>query len=141
MATNVASEPRNYSSSKASTMWMNLICIQDRVFSDAGKSALKRLVVKASIIGFAAHLILVFLARTLEHPPLLVAAVGTNYLSAISTPFNFILFYEVLTLIAALPTSTTRSIANQFEIVSLIFIRDVFKDIAAANEPNWIHGH
>lgn len=40
----------------------------------------------------------------------------------------------MLTLIAALPASTTRSIANQFEIVSLIFIRDVFKDIAAASD-------
>ena len=32
-----------------------------------------------------------------------------NYLSVIAAPFSFILFYEVLTLIAALPTSTTQS--------------------------------
>ena len=74
----------------------------------------------------------------LAHPgsssALIVAAVGRNYLTAISTPFNFILFYEVLTLIAALPASTTRSIASQFEIVSLIFIRDVFHDIARASD-------
>jgi hypothetical protein len=80
------------------------------------------------------HLLLIFLARTLAHPPLAIAIAGQNYLAAISTPFNFILFYEVLVLIAALPTSTTRSIANQFEIVSLIFIRDVFRDIAKAND-------
>jgi hypothetical protein len=77
---------------------------------------------------------LIFLARRLAHPPLLIAELGRNYLTAISTPFNFILFYEVLILIAALPASTTRSIVNQFEIVSLIFIRDVFKDIAAASD-------
>jgi hypothetical protein len=65
---------------------------------------------------------------------LIIAEVGQNYLTAISTPFNFILFYEVLTLIAALPASTTHSIANQYEIVSLIFIRDVFKDIAKASD-------
>jgi hypothetical protein len=122
----------------ASMLGASLIRIYDGCFSDVGKGTLKRLVVKISIAGFAAHLGLIFLAHCLSHPPLLVGAVGKNYLSAISTPFNFILFYEVLTLIAALPASTTRSIANQFEIVSLIFVRDVFKDIAAANEPNWM---
>jgi hypothetical protein len=115
-------------------IWLELITAHDRIFSEANKRALKHLVIKLSIAGFAIHLTLIFLARTLAHPPILIAEVGQNYLRAISTPFNFILFYEVLTLIAALPASTTRSIANQFEIVSLIFIRDVFRDIAAASE-------
>ncbi|MGO8709098.1 MAG: hypothetical protein ACLQMG_15595 [Terracidiphilus sp.] len=106
----------------------------DAIFSDRNKAALKTLAIRLSIAGFAVHLLLIFLARTLANPPLLVAAAGHNYLTAISTPFNFILFYEVLTLIAALPASTTRSIASQFEIVSLIFIRDVFRDIARASE-------
>src|SRR5260370_17210108 len=99
------------------------------------------LVIKVSIAGFVAHLALVFLSRWLSHPPLIITVVGRNYLSAIATPFSFILFYEVLTLIAALPASTTRSIANQFEIVSLIFIRDVFKDIAAATNAGCQHYH
>ena len=86
------------------------------------------------------HLALIFLSRSLPYPPpTLIAGVGGNYLTAIYTPFSFILFYEVLTLIAALPASTTRSIVNQFEIVSLIFIRDVFKEIANAVEL--VNGH
>jgi hypothetical protein len=63
------------------------------------------------------HLGLVFLARTLASPPPVIAAIGKNYLSAIYTPFSFILFYEVLMLIGALPKSTTQSIAKQYEIV------------------------
>jgi hypothetical protein len=114
-------------------LWLRLDSLYDLFFSDANIAMLRQLVIFLSIAGFATHLLLIFLARTLAQPPLLIAGVGQNYLSAISTPFNFILFYEVLTLIAALPASTTRSIANQFEIVSLIFIRDVFKDIAAAS--------
>lgn len=106
----------------------------DLIFSAASRSVLKRLAVNLSIAGFAIHLLLIFLARTLQYPPLIIAEAGKNYLAAISTPFNFILFYEVLTLIAALPASTTRSIANQFEIVSLIFIRDAFRDIAKAGD-------
>ena len=53
-----------------------------------------------------------------------------SYFSAIYTPFSVILFYEVLMLIAALPQSATHSIAKQFEIVSLIFVRRFFHDIA-----------
>jgi uncharacterized membrane protein YidH (DUF202 family) len=120
-------------------LWLELIRAHDRIFSEANKALLKRLAIKVSIAGFAVHLLLVFLSRGLSHPPLIISAVGRNYMSAIATPFSFILFYEVLTLIAALPASTTQSIANQFEVVSLIFIRDVFKDIAATGEYGWHH--
>jgi hypothetical protein len=125
----------------SSALWAALIRVHDLCFSEKNKAVLKHLVVKISIAGFALHLALIFLAHSLGRPPLLTAVVGDSYLSAISTPFSFILFYEVLTLIAAVPAATTRSIANQFEIVSLIFLRDVFKDIAKAREPNWIQGH
>jgi hypothetical protein len=115
-------------------LWLRIDALYDLFFSEINKTMLRQLVIRLSIAGFAIHLALIFLARTLAHPPLLIAEAGQNYLTAISTPFNFILFYEVLILISALPASTTRSIANQFEIVSLIFIRDVFKDIAAASD-------
>ncbi len=108
--------------------------IYDRLYSEASQARIERLIMDASIIGFLAHLTLVFLSRTLAHPPALIAAVGTNYLSAIYTPFSLILFYEVLMLIAALPQSTTQSIAKQYEIVSLIFIRRFFKDIAELDD-------
>ena len=121
-----------------SRLWLRLIALHDRLFSEAHTAALRHLVLQISIASFAIHLLLIYLSRSLPHPPLLLAGVGRNYLTAISTPFNFILFYEVLTLIAALPASTTRSIANQFEIISLIFIRDVFKDIAHAD--NLVNG-
>ena len=124
---------------KIPQLWVELIRIHDQIFSEANKALLKRLAIKVSIASFTVHLLLVFLSRGLAHPPLIIASVGRNYLSAIATPFSFILFYEVLTLIAALPASTTRSIANQFEVVSLIFIRDVFKDLAAASEAGWHH--
>ncbi|HTW63823.1 MAG TPA: hypothetical protein VME17_04365 [Bryobacteraceae bacterium] len=108
----------------------------DALYSEHRQKQLDRWVVNVSIAGLMAHLALVFLARTLPHAPALIAAVGTNYLSAIYTPFSFILFYEVLMLIAALPKSTTQSIAKQYEIVSLIFIRSFFKEIAELHGLN-----
>ena len=106
----------------------------DRVYSDQHREWLDHAVVNVSVAGLLVHLLLVFLSRTLPNPPALLAAVGTNYLAAIYTPFSFILFYEVLMLIAALPQSTTQSIAKQYEIVSLIFIRRFFKDIAQLDD-------
>ena len=100
------------------------------LFSARQQDRLEHLVVKVSVGSFLIHVLLVFLASTLRAPGRLIGAVGTSYLSAIYTPFSFILFYEALMLIGAIPKSTTRSIAKQFEIVSLIFIRKSFKDIA-----------
>jgi hypothetical protein len=115
-------------------LWLLLDGAHDLIFSDRNRNLLKRLAIDLSIAGFVGHVLLIFLARTLPYPPPIILAVGQNYLEAISTPFNFILFYEVLTLIAALPSSSTRSIASQFEIVSLIFIRDAFREIAKAGD-------
>jgi len=111
-----------------------LAAVFDRLYAEERRVWLDRLVVNVSIVGFLTHLALVFLARTLTNPPPLLATVGHNYLSAIYTPFSFILFFEVLMLIAALPQSTTQSIAKQYEIVSLIFIRRFFKDIAELDD-------
>jgi hypothetical protein len=102
----------------------------DHLYDEPRLAFLERLVVWVSIAGFIVHLGLVFLASNLPSPPPLIAAVGTNYLAAIYTPFSYILFYEVLMLIVALPQSTTQSIAKQYEIVSLIFMRNFFHAIA-----------
>lgn len=111
--------------------WLSTLATAfDRLSSEAHRKLLERWVVAISVTGFLAHLAHIFLARNLTNPPPLIAAAGHNYLAAISTPFSFILFYEVLTLISAIPASTTQSIAKQFEIVSLIFIRGFFSDIA-----------
>jgi hypothetical protein len=129
---------RNKSDCEEKTVLARLVewfdAVHEQMFSDDSLTILRNLAINLSIAGFTIHLVLIFLARSMAHPPLLIAEAGQNYLSAISTPFNFILFYEVLTLISALPESTTRSIANQFEIVSLIYIRDVFRDIAKAGD-------
>lgn len=125
------------SSSMGVSSWaVALDAIFDNLYSHRRQRQLDRLVVNVSVAGFIAHLALVFLSRTLASPPPVIAAVGKSYLSAIYTPFSFILFYEVLMLIGALPQSTTQSIAKQYEIVSLIFMRSFFKEIAELHGLN-----
>ncbi|MDZ7807160.1 MAG: hypothetical protein U5K71_08585 [Gracilimonas sp.] len=60
----------------------------------------------------------------------------SNPISALYTPFSFILFYEVYLLIYYLPRSFSVSIAKQYEIVSLILIRRIFKDISYLDFQN-----
>jgi hypothetical protein len=51
-------------------------------------------------------------------------------IAAIYTPFSFILIYEVYLLIFYLPRSITTYIGKQYEIITLIVIRRIFKDLA-----------
>jgi len=132
--TSVAHEPNHGNTAQPGRLWLRIGDFHDRVFSHENKTALKHLVVRLGIAGFAIHLLLIFIAKSMAHPPALLVDAGENYLVAISTPFNFVLFYEVVTLIGALHEGTTTSVANQFEIVSLIFIREVFKDLPDAAE-------
>ena len=50
--------------------------------------------------------------------------------SAIYTPFSFILIYEVYMLVYHLQDSFTISIGKQYEIISLIVVRRIFKDVS-----------
>ncbi|MEO0341049.1 MAG: hypothetical protein AAF242_17785, partial [Bacteroidota bacterium] len=54
----------------------------------------------------------------------------TNPIAAIYTPFSFILIYEVYLLVYYIPRSITTYIRKQYEIITLIVIRSVFKDLA-----------
>ncbi len=97
-------------------------------------------VVVLASYGFLIHLLLIFLAQQV---PLLrngiLAGLDRNFLHAVYTPFSFILFYEVLLLVLALPKSHTSSIGKQYEIISLIIVRRVFKDIGEFRDlESWL---
>jgi len=61
-----------------------------------------------------------------------------NPISAIYTPFSFVLIYEVYLLLYYLPKSTSIYIGKQYEIISLIVIRRIFKDLSNLEfSTNW----
>jgi hypothetical protein len=62
-----------------------------------------------------------------------------SHLVAIEHAFNLLLGIEVVSLILSLAHSVTRSVGKQFEILSLILLRDTFKTFSHFHEPlNWI---
>lgn len=99
------------------------------LFSDSLLRKLERLTLFASIGGFLVHLTLIGL-NNLGLIGGLDPALFSNPISAIYTPFSFILIYEIYVLIYFLPRSFTTSLLKQFEIIALILIRRIFGDIA-----------
>jgi hypothetical protein len=112
----------------------------DFVDSDKQRSRMEHWIIWLAAFGFVAHLILIALARSI--PSLKAGVLGqldVNFLHAVYTPFSFILFYEVILLVLAIPRSHTVSVGKQYEIISLIVIRRVFKDIGEFSDPaQWI---
>ena len=102
------------------------------MISEKARHAGERVVVAIALVAFAVHLVLI----GLRHLDLLPAhsrhldELLTNPIAAIYTPFSFILVYEVYLLVFYLPQSITQYIARQYEIITLIIVRRIFKDIA-----------
>ncbi|MFZ9504236.1 MAG: hypothetical protein ACO263_06670 [Cyclobacteriaceae bacterium] len=87
----------------------------------------ERVILAVAITSYLVHLLLI----ALVHFGVIVAESRflSNPISAIYTPFSFILVYEVYLLIFYLPKSTSFYIGKQYEIITLIVIRRIFKDI------------
>lgn len=105
--------------------------IYNTLFNERVKHYFEQVIIILGIIGFSIHLLIIFLfdAGIIELKESL-KPLFANPVAAIYTPFSFILIYEVYLLVYYLPESFTTSIGKQFEIISLIEIRNLFKDIA-----------
>lgn len=101
-------------------------------FSKQLKDLSEKVILYLGVIGFLVHLALISFNRLGWLPANIITSQQSfiDPLAAIYTPFSFILIYEVYLLIYYLPSSFTTSIAKQFEIISLIEVRNIFKDIS-----------
>lgn len=100
------------------------------------KEQSERIILTIAIISYITHLLLIVLVNTeiLQ----IDSKLFKNPIAAIYTPFSFILVYEVYLLIFFLPQSITNYIGKQYEIITLIVIRRIFKDISNLElNKNW----
>ena len=112
----------------------------EKVFSDSNLKTFEKIILFLATAGFIIHLVLILLNnKGYVDLSFFQGSLFVNPISAIYTPFSFILIYEAFLLIYYLPRSFTTSIAKQFEIMSLILIRKIFKDIPDVDlSDNWI---
>ena len=110
------------------------------VFADTVRKKVENLILILAGFGFIIHLLLIFLKELdLIKVTELNQELLNDPISAIYTPFSLILVYEVYLLLFYLPRSFTSCISKQFEIISLIVIRKIFKDIPLMDlNDNWI---
>ena len=100
------------------------------LLSEKTKKKSEEVILIIAISSFLIHLAIIYLVDfniiTLNSPPDLLK----NPIAAIYTPFSFILVYEVYLLIHYLPKSISIYIGKQYEIITLIIIRRLFKDLS-----------
>jgi hypothetical protein len=104
--------------------------------SERFKERLERIIIWIAILSFLCHLAVLFLVK--EDIIHISSKLVKSPISAIYTPFSFILVYEVFLLVFYLPQSISSYIGKQYEIITLIVIRRIFKDIGYMElSSNW----
>jgi hypothetical protein len=104
------------------------------IFSDNNLKLFEKLILFLAVGGFILHLALIYL--NINYDISLLKGLDDllrNPISALYTPFSFILIYEAFLLVYYFPRSFTTSIAKEYEIISLVMIRKVFGDIPMLN--------
>ena len=105
--------------------------LHERFFNDRFDGWLRSTVLLLALIGFAVHLVL-WALYNYNYVTVQTSEVQLlqSPLSALYTPFSILLFYEVYELIRAIPSSFSISVGKQFEVVTLLIVRDVFKNLS-----------
>ena len=114
--------------------------IYPRLLSEKTKEKSEQVILWIALVSFIIHLLIIGLLHlnviSINEPSNLLK----NPIAAIYTPFSFILVYEVYLLIYYLPKSTSTYISKQYEIIALIIIRRLFKDLSDLSlSSNWFN--
>ena len=108
--------------------------LHSNIFSQKNVDLFEKNIMYLAVGGFIIHLLLIFFENYYEIDILSSKTnLSSNPISALYTPFTFILIYEAFLLIYYLPRSFTTSVAKEYEIISLVLIRKIFKDIPEIN--------
>jgi hypothetical protein len=112
--------------------------IYPKLLSKKTKDKSEQVILWIALVSFMIHLLIIgliyFNIISINEPSNLLK----NPIAAIYTPFSFILVYEVYLLIYYLPKSTSTYISKQYEIIALIIIRRLFKDLSDLSlSSNW----
>lgn len=100
------------------------------LLSDKTKDLSEKVILSVAILSFVVHLLIIYLVDFGIITNWSDSELLQNPIAAIYTPFSFILIYEVYLLIYYLPRSFTTYIGKQYEIITLIIIRRLFKDLS-----------
>ena len=93
------------------------------------------------VIFFIASLVAIELNRQNWLPEALSSIIPLNHFLAIHAAFTVVLILEVISLVFTIPCSFSKSVGKQFEILSLILLRNAFKELSKFPEPIIFEGN
>lgn len=103
--------------------------------------AMQRRVSVGLVVVFLCSLVTIEMRRRGWIPGVFGQKIPTSHYMAINLAFTLVLILEVISLIFTLPSSMSKALGKQFEILALIFLRNSFKELSALPEPIDISGH
>ena len=107
-----------------------LLNLSEQLLSPEKRHRIERFTLMVAIASFLVHLAIILLAASGLIEADTSSQLLSSPISALYTPFSFILVYEVYLLIFYLPKSLSTYINKQYEIILLIIMRRLFKDLA-----------
>ena len=114
--------------------------LYQKLLSKKTKERSEKIILWIALSSFIIHLIIIGLVHLNIIPINEPSHLLKNPIAAAYTPFSFILVYEVYLLIYYLPKSTSIYISKQYEIIALIIIRRLFKDLSNLSlSSNWFN--
>ena len=101
---------------------------------------IRRIAIISAIIGFCLHLLLWALYQIDEiNPSGEYIEMLSSPLSSLYTPFSILLAYEVYQLIRTIPESFSSSVGKQYEIATLLVVRDILKRLSNIEfQDGWV---
>ena len=106
------------------TIQQNIETLFLKIFSEKVLEKFEKYILYLASFGFVLHLLIILLNN---YNLIELSIVGTdlfsNPISALYTPFSFILVYEAFLLVYYIPRSFTTAVGKQYQIMSLIVIR------------------
>ena len=115
--------------------WLQLESLARRILHPKVRRRVEGGLVTLALVLFGVHLALFGVQEFWDIG--LPESLFSHPLQTLYTPFSVILIAEVYLLVYYLPTSFARSLGKQVEIVALIEIRSVFKDLDTTSNWPW----
>lgn len=113
--------------------------IFEKMLSEKTKEQVEKIILALAITSFIVHLLLIYLVQWQIIHVSAETELFRSPIAAIYTPFSFILVYEVYLLVFYMPKSVTTYVGKQYEIITLIVIRRLFKDFSKLElTTNWL---
>ena len=110
--------------------------LHELILGEKTDAVLRRFAINFAILGFLIHLAACTLYRFDSLQVNEMESFVDSYLDALYTPFSIILAYEVYELIKAIPESFSNSIGKQIEVITLLIVRDIFKNLANVGDTD-----